>query len=159
LSFKDGSIEMSISPRFDGADPVYTKYNHALLLYHSASGQFLVAESILDGFYAGSVVSHQFSGAGGGSIKTWKPGTWHHIAFTYSSHPVRQRFYVDGTMTSESTTPMPEPDPDANAFTVGCDPYGNYTAFVVDELLISAAEKSPKAIRLDASRQEPFPDH
>jgi hypothetical protein len=41
---------MWVSPRFDGIDPIYTKYNHPLLVYNSAQGdQFLVAESALGG--------------------------------------------------------------------------------------------------------------
>ena len=159
LDFQNGTIEMWISPRFDGTDPVYSKYNHALLLYHSpANDQFLVSESTLGGFYAGSVVHHQFRGAGGGNISNWKPGTWHHIAFTYSSNPTRQRFYVDGSLINENTVPMPEPDPGAN-LTVGCDPYGNWTGFLIDELEISSGAKGTTAIGSSALRKAPFADH
>jgi HEAT repeat protein len=158
LSFRDGTIEMWISVKLDGADPIYTKYNHALLLYHSPGGQFVVSGSTLGRFYAGSVVRQQFKGAGGGSITDWKPGTWHYIAFTYSSHPPRQRFYVDGVLTSEINGPMPEPNPEAGTFTVGCDPYGNWAGFAVDELQIWNGEKPQNLIRKSALQQEPFAD-
>jgi hypothetical protein len=160
LNFQDGTIEMWISPRFDGIDPIYTKYNHPLLVYSSPQGdQFLVAESVLGGFYAGSVVHHQFNGAGGGSISNWKAGSWHHIAFTYSSQPKRQRFYVDGVLIVENHFDMPGPDAGAGSFTVGCDSYRVWTGFVVDELQISDREKRANAIRNSASRKEPFADH
>ena len=159
LSFTDGTIEMWISPKLDGTDPIYTKYNHALLLYNSpADDQFLVSESTLGGFYAGSVIGKQFKGTGGGSIRGWKAGTWHHIAFTYSSRAGRQRFYVDGVMTAEVKGPMPAPDPGAGSFTVGCDPYGDWTGFAVDELEISSGEKSSSEIRSSAFRTQPFAD-
>jgi HEAT repeat protein len=159
LDFLDGTIEMWISPRLDGNDPIYAKYNHALLLYNSPTNeQFLVSEATFGGFYAGSVINHQFKGSGGGSIGGWKAGTWHHIAFTYSSMAKRQSFYVDGVQVAQNTGAMPAPDPHAGTFTVGCDPYGNWTAFVVDELQISSGEKSAEAIRGSARRSTPFAD-
>jgi HEAT repeat protein len=159
LDFRDGTIEMWISPKFDGTDSVYGKHTHPLLLYHSpAADQFLVSEGTFGGFYAGSVIRRDFKGAGGGTMRSWKAGTWHHIAFTYSSRSARQRLYLDGVMTVPNSGPMPPPDPGTGNFTVGCDPYGNWTAFVVDELLILNGEKSPDAIRSDAHRSEPFPD-
>jgi Concanavalin A-like lectin/glucanases superfamily/HEAT repeats/PBS lyase HEAT-like repeat len=161
LSFTDGTIEMWISPRLDGADPTFTKYNHPLLLYMSAANdQFLVSGSTLGGFYAGSVVRKQFVGTGGGNIHDWKAGSWHHIAFTYSSSAGRQRFYVDGTLTGENKSPMAAPDPGAGSFTVGCYPNADFLpAFLVDELQISSGEKSPGAILGSALRTDPFPDH
>jgi hypothetical protein len=61
---------MWVSPRFDGTNPIYSKYNHALLLYPSPGGdQFLVSESIAGGFYAGSVIHHKFRGRSSGGRK------------------------------------------------------------------------------------------
>ena len=157
LRLDDGSIEMWISPKFDGTDPLYTQYNHALLLYHSPAGdQFLVSGNMSGNFYCGSVVKHKFAGAGGGSISTWKAGTWHHIAFTYSTGRVRQRFYVDGALISETGAAMPAPDPAGATFTIGSDPYGNWTAYRVDEVVLSSGEKSSASIRRDAFRRDPF---
>lgn len=60
--FDTGSIEMWISAKLDGADPIFKKYNHALLLYDAPGGdQFLVSGSTLGGFYCGSVVGHKFA--------------------------------------------------------------------------------------------------
>lgn len=159
LNFEEGTIEMWVSPRFDGTDPVYKKYNHALLLYQTPAGdQFLVSEAVFGGFYAGSVVHQQYKGAGGGSIAAWKAGTWHHIAFTWSAKASRQRFYVDGAQVADNAGAMPAPDNSGGTFTVGCDPYGNWTGFVVDELQISIGEKAPDGIRSSATRQMPFAD-
>ncbi len=137
LDMRDGTIEMWVSPEVDGADPVYTKYNHALVWYQSASSeQFLVSEATFAGFYGGTVVQKKFAGAGGGNIKDWKTGTWHHVAFTYSAKAARQRFYIDGTQIAETNAAMPLPGRDGPAFWVACDPYGNLTAFRIDELTI-----------------------
>ncbi|MEO8371603.1 MAG: HEAT repeat domain-containing protein [Candidatus Solibacter sp.] len=156
LRFDTGSIEMWISPKVDGDDPVFKKYNHALLLYDSPSGdQFLVSGSTLGGFYCGSVVGHKFAGAGGGSITDWKSGIWHHIAFTYSASLSRQRFYLDGAMISETKGAMPAPKAGRNVFTVACDPYSNWTNFDVDELVLSTGEKGADWILRDASRKSP----
>lgn len=159
LNLVDGTIEMWISTRRDGTDPVYSKYNHSLVLYNSqVNNQFVVALNLQRGFYAGTVVAHKYQGAGGGNISSWKPGTWHHIAFTYSSRPTRQRFYVDGAMNMENNTALPDPGPAGDTFTVGCDPYGNWTGFVVDELQISSGAKSGNSIRDSATRTKPFSD-
>jgi HEAT repeat protein len=161
ISFRDGTIEMWISPKFDGGDPIYRKYNHPLLLYHAPNAdQFLVSEGNFGGFYAGAVVHRDqaFKGAGGGVFNTWKAGTWHHIAFTYSSRYNRQNLYLDGICAADRSGPMPAPDPANASFTLGCDPYGNWTAFAVDELQITSGEKSAGAIRAAAVRTQPYPD-
>jgi HEAT repeat protein len=159
LDFRDGTIEMWISPKFDGADPVYARHNHPLLLYHAPTAdQFLVSEGTFLGFYAGSVIRRNFKGAGGGDMRSWKAGSWHHIAFTYSSRTARQRLYLDGVLTVSNTGLMPQPDPGNGKFTVGCDPYANWTAFVLDEVLILNGEKGPDSIRRDAQRSAPFAD-
>jgi HEAT repeat protein len=156
LLFENGSIEMWISAKLDGADPIFKKYNHALVLYHASGGdQFLVSGSTLGGFYCGSVVGRKFTGTGGGNFTNWKPGDWHHVAFTYSSSKSRQRFYLDGVMVSETTGAMPAPKPGTTTFTVGCDPYGNWTGFDVDELVLSTGEKGADWILRDASQKSP----
>jgi hypothetical protein len=156
LGFRDGTVEMWVSLKFDGADPIYTQYNHVLLLYHSPSTEFLVSRNVLGGFYAGSFVNSEFNGAGGGKVSKWRAGEWHHIAFTYSSHPARQRFYVDGAMTEERTGALPEPKLDANSFAVGCDFWDHLSGFVVDELQISSGEKGQGSILAGALRKDPF---
>jgi hypothetical protein len=159
LDLSEGTIEMWIAPVVDVRDPIYTKYNHALLLYHSpAAEQFLVSESVGRSFYAGVVVGGKFTGSGGGSIAEWKASGWRHIAFTYSSGAGRARFYIDGAQVGENQGVGPRIDVSGGEFTVGCDPYGNWTAFAIDELLISSGEKNAAAIRNNAARSAPIPD-
>jgi hypothetical protein len=156
LDMRDGTIEMWVRPEADGSDPVYTKYNHALVWYQSASSeQFLVSEATFAGFYGGTVVQKKFAGAGGGNIKDWKAGTWHHVAFTYSSKAGRQRFYIDGAQIAETNAAMPLPGRDAAAFCVACDSYADRTAFQIDELMIFNSELDAGAIRREASRTQP----
>ena len=159
LDFHEGTIEMWISPTMDTADPIFTKHNHALLLYRAKDeDQFVFSHSIYGGFYAGTVVKGAFHGTGGGSLQGWKPGAWHHVAFTYSARKSRQRFYVDGVMTGDIRGPLPAPAEGAEGFTAGSDPWGTGTSFLVDEMLIVKGEKSSGQIRNDAARAEPFPD-
>lgn len=59
-------------------------------------------------------------------------------------------------MFSETTGAMPAPKAGAATFTVGCDPYGNWTSFEVDELILSMGEKGVDSILRDASRKSPM---
>jgi len=155
-----GTVEMWVASRFDGANAIFSKLNHALLLYTAANGdQFIVASSTSGGFYAGSVVKGRFAGTGGGVISDWRVGDWHHVAFSYSAENERQRFYIDGTLVAEGRSKIPLPPLGAATFTVNSDPGGNESAFVLDELRISKDEKVPEAIRVDADRIRPFTDN
>ena len=157
LDFGTGTIELWISPRLHGSDPVYSRYNHALLLYHSPRGeQFLISGSTSGGFYAGVVIGKEFKGAGAGDISSWKPGEWHHLAFTYSTRRSLARLYLDGDVVSESSWSPPALDGGGEGFTVGSDPYGNWTGFAVDELRICRDELSPDLILSNAGRKKPF---
>jgi hypothetical protein len=135
LDMRDGTIEMWVRPEADGSDPV--------------------SEATFAGFYGGTVVQKKFAGAGGGNIKDWKAGTWHHVAFSYSSKAGRQRFYIDGAQIAETNAAMPLPGRDAAAFCVACDSYGDRSAFQIDELMIFNSELDAGAIRREASRTQP----
>jgi hypothetical protein len=157
LDFQNGTIEMWISPQFDGTDPIYTKYNHVLVLYQSANNdQFLFSEGTFRGFYAGSVIGNKVTGVSGYDISTWQAGEWHHVAFSYSSRERRQRIYVDGALATEHNGEMPAPGSGESSFTLASDHSGHNSAFAIDELRISNEEKAPDAILFDASRTSPF---
>ncbi|MGH9767045.1 MAG: putative glycoside hydrolase [Blastocatellia bacterium] len=157
LNFQTGTIEMWISPRFDGTNAIYGQYNHSLVLYSLPNGdQFIVAENSNRNFYAGTVINRQFVGAGGGDISSWKAGDWHHIAFTYSAAEGRQRLYLDGVLITEHRGAMPAPGAGGSSFTVDSDLFGNSSAFLLDELRISNDEKSPAIIQYSAKRSSPF---
>ena len=159
LNFQNGTIEMWVSPVVDGSDPIYAKYNHVLLLCPLASGdQFVFSQGTWGGFYAGTVVREKFTGVGGGSFRTWKAGSWHHIAFTYSFQSARQSLYLDGHLAVQNHGAMPVPYRGAKFFMVGSDPWGNWTAFKLDELQISSGEKGPDSVHSSAVRGEPFAD-
>jgi len=158
LDFRNGTIEMWIAPRHEGSDPVYSKYNHALLLYSLPPNfdQFIVSENGQRSFYAGTVVGTQFSGAGGGEISSWKAGHWHHVAFTYSAVHSRQRFYIDGLLTMEHTGSMPVLATSGVKFAVDSDFWGRASDFLVDELRILNQEQTLTAVLQDAIRTSPF---
>jgi HEAT repeat protein len=154
LDFSDGTIEMWISPRLDGNDPVYKQRNHPLLYVSSAGKQFLVSEGTFGGLYGASVRGKEFNGTGAGDISKWKAGEWHYIAFTYSSRPPRLRFYIDGGLISETRSSMPALGLEASGFMIG--PFDSQ--FAVDELQISKGEKTKSEIGSSAFQQSPFPD-
>lgn len=158
LNFQTGTIEMWISPRFDGTNAIYSQYNHPLVLYSLPNrDQFIVSENTSRSFFAGTVINGKFTGAGGGNISSWKAGDWHHIAFTYSAAQERQRFYLDGVLIFEHRGAMPAPGAGGSSFTVNSDlPFGNASAFLLDELRISNDEKSPAIIQYNAKRSSPF---
>ena len=160
LDFRDGTIEMWIAPRLNGSDAVYAKYNHALLLYVSPRGeQFIISENASRRFYAGTYVKGEFAGVGGGDISNWQAGEWHHVAFSYSSRPSRQRMFIDGVQVSHSQAEMARPVVGTPSFTAGCDPWGNWPGFYMDELQISQGEKSADTIRHAARQRKPSADH
>jgi hypothetical protein len=87
-----------------------------------------------------------------------KAGEWRHLAFSYSLAQHRLRMYLDGVLTFENDTPFSMPAGDGASFTIDSDPYGDASAFLVDELRISSDEKTAAQIRYDAQRSTPFAD-
>ena len=158
LDFRNGTIEIWIAPRHEGSDPIYSKYNHTLLLYSLPPNydQFIVAEDNRRSFYAGVVVGTHFNGTGGGEISSWKAGQWHHVALTYSAVHSRQRFYIDGLLTAEHIGSMPVLGTGGKRFAVDCDFWGRASDFLVDELRILNQEQTPAAVLQDAIRTSPF---
>jgi hypothetical protein len=157
LSFGDGTIETWISLQYDGTAPIYTQYDHTILRYVSAKGdQFAFSESNAGKIYGGTTVSKVFSGVTGPSISGWKAGQWHHVALTYSATAKRMRVYVDGLLVAEKLTSLPMPAADGTSFTIASDTWGHASAFDLDEMRISAVEKTADEIRSDAARTAPF---
>jgi uncharacterized protein (TIGR03437 family) len=158
LSFADGTIEMWIAPTKDGTDPVYSHYDQTLIRYKAANGdQLVMSESAEAGnFYAGAVIGGSFTGVGGIPMATLKAGVWHHVALTYSKANGRLRLYLDGVPTDETDAAFQMPPADGASFTVDSDSNGTPSAFLIDELRISADEKAPAEIAYDAGRATPF---
>jgi HEAT repeat protein len=153
LDFNDGTIEMWISPRLDGNDPVYKQRNHPLLYVSSTGKEFQVSEGAFGGFYGGTARGKEFKGTGAGDFSKWKAGEWHYIAFTYSSRPPRVRFYIDGGLISETGSSLLALGLEGSGFMIV--PFNSQ--FAVDELQISKGEKTKSEIGSSAFRQSPFP--
>lgn len=163
VSFSDGTIELWIAPTEDGTAPIYSQYDQTLFRYADANGGELVLAVSAEGggIYAGSIIGGNFTGSGipPGAITGWKPGDWHHLAFTYSVTQGRTRLYLDGLLVTENDTALPMPADDGASFTIDSDPYGHASAFLVDELRISSDEKTAAEIQYDATRSTPFADN
>src|SRR5579863_6021337 len=156
LSVQDGTVEMWVSPRFDGSSSVYTQSPQPLFqFYWGQNGDQLVLAMGNNGSFvagAGAGVS-----TGGASITSWKAGSWHHLAWSYSTTQGRIRLYADGSLVSEFDTAIKIPPPASGAsFTVGSDAFGHASAFSIDEVLVSNAEKDASQIQYDAKRITPF---
>lgn len=162
VSLNEGTIELWFAPTKDGTDPIYFQHDHTLFRYTAANGdQLVLSESSFGAgsFYAGVIVNQTFTGAGGIAVSSLKAGVWHHIAFSYSQKQARFRLYLDGILIAEQHAAFTVPAADGTYFTVDSDPYGNASAFLVDELRISSNEKTPAEIQYDATRSTPFADN
>jgi len=156
LNFEKGTVEAWIALRFEGTNAIYKQRNQALVIYVAPRGdQFIFAHTAdNNSFYAGTYIDKKFAGVGGGNMTGWKAGDWHHIAFTYLANGAK-RLFLDGAQITEFTGPMPLPQSGTSTFFVDSDPYGNSSAFLVDELRIFDDAKTPLAIQSDANRVKP----
>jgi uncharacterized protein (TIGR03437 family) len=165
LSFGDGTVEMWVSPQYDGNNSIYTGNTgtpQAQVLFHSFwggnAGELILAIANHGGgpyFYVGAAgVYAGYPGASG--ITGWKAGQWHHLVFTSSASQGRLRLFVDGTLAQETDAKIQFPAVTSNTFTIGGDAFGNESAFAVDEVRISNTEMPAAAIAYDASRSTPF---
>ena len=105
LDWREGSIEMWVSPRASGDDPVYAARDHVLFEYRAGADRMTIAQSRTAGIlYGGGAADGQWESAYGGhaSMRAWKAGEWHHLAFTFSASGNRMRFYVDGVLTGDT---------------------------------------------------------
>ena len=160
VSFADGTIELWAAPTKNGTDPIYSQHDHTLFRYTAANGDQLVfSESAHGGFYAGTIIGNTYTGVGGIQIASLTAGIWHHVAFTYSKANSRRRMYLDGALVGESGVAFSMPAADGTSFTIDSDPYGNASAFLVDELRISSDEKTAAQIQYDAARSTPTGDN
>jgi uncharacterized protein (TIGR03437 family) len=160
VSFSDGTIELWIAPTQAGNAPIYSQYDHTLFRYLDANGNQLVfSESAGGTFYAGTNIGGVFDGVDGIQMASLQAGVWHHVAFTYSQANGRFRLYLDGTLVVENDTAISMPSGDGPNFTIDSDPYGNASAFAVDELRIASDEETAAEIQYDATRSTPFADN
>ena len=159
----EGSIEMWVALRADGSDPAYAQRDHVLFHYRAANGEWMwVAQASDTGIlYAGGVVGGQWQSAygSGGSMRSWRAGSWHHLAFTWSSSLNRIAFYVDGRMAAVNNEGHYWAPPATGvAFSLGGSLDGAGAAYLIDEVRISALPLGDGEIAASAAREGPCPD-
>ena len=162
LSFQDGTIEMWVSPRYDGSNALYTTAPQVLFQYYwGANGNQLVlavGTATAAYFFGGAAGIYAGAGAVAGisGISGWKAGEWHHLAFTYSVSQSRVRLYVDGTLAQEGDGAINFPSNLPTDFTIGGDSAGHASNFAVDEVRMTNNERSAAEIAFDAARLAPL---
>ncbi len=161
LSLYDATVEMWVSPQYDGNNFLYTNgaATSVLFLYNpTTNGSTLVLAIANHGggpyFYVGA--GNYYAGyPGTSSIATWKAGEWHHLAFSYSSSHSRIRLYVDGVLAQERASPFGSLAAGASTFSIGSG-FGRGSAFALDEVRISNVELPAGSIAYDAVRTAPM---
>ncbi|MGD0047522.1 MAG: LamG-like jellyroll fold domain-containing protein [Bryobacteraceae bacterium] len=164
LSFGDGTIEMWISPQYDGANSVYTQDPQVPFQYSWGSGGNQLVLAVANDSSTGAPSGYLFAGASGvyagylavSGIAEWKAGEWHHVALTYSTAQSRLRLYIDGVLAAEGDAAIQFPTSGSGSFTIGGDSFGHASAFTIDEVRISNDEKPAPIIAYDAGRTSPF---
>lgn len=138
-----GTIEFYIRPRWNGNDG----QDH----YAVAVG---LAQGLLVGKDAGNfwrIILNRFGGPSGPElgaglyIDDWQANQWHHAAFTWS--PAALKVYVDGVLKVTELAPTPPPPLSAGDLQIGGDGNAAYLDAVLDDIRISARERSAAEIR------------
>ncbi|GEM_PF-2508087 len=137
ISFKEGTLEMWVKPEMDMKDVTTHLFlfmiyksdkDHALYIYYNSVNQTICM--FLSKNEDGKIISCYPQA----SVKEWKKGEWHHLAFTWGKGAF---IYFDGEMVASvkyegKETPLP-----ANKFFVGSTPWkSNQARMVIDELRI-----------------------
>jgi uncharacterized protein (TIGR03437 family) len=162
LDFNEGTVEMWVAPRASGDDPIYTQRDHTLFQYRAPNGdRMAIAQSRTDGtVYAGGSVNGQWESAYGGlaSMRGWKAGEWHHLAYTFSVSRNTMRFYVDGVLAADTNEKhYAPPSLGGDRFSLGGDLSRTAASFALDEVriwsrIMEADEVGVNARRLDQPR-------
>lgn len=161
LPLDEGTIELWVALRADGGDARYKTKSHYLFFYQSASGDYLLIDQSKDSqiLYAGGVVNGRWQSAYGNkaSMRHWKAGEWHHLAFTYSASQNRMRFYVDGVLTADTNEGHYwAPRADGAEFAIGGSPWwGNVAEYWIDAVRISGHAATKEEIAARAERSGP----
>ncbi len=159
LDLNEGTLEMWVAARADGDDPVYAARNHVLFHYRAPNGDNMtISHSRTAGLlYAGGTVRGQWESAYGGaaSMREWRAGEWHHLAYTWSAEQNRMRFYVDGVLTADTNERRYwPPDAGGDRFSLGGDLGGAAAHFFIDEVRILSRAMEDAEVRANARRLE-----
>ena len=162
LDPQQGTIELWVALREDGTNAAYSARNHTLFLYRAPNGEYLqIAQSSTSGIlYAGGTVSNQWESAygGGGNMRAWRAGEWHHLAFTYSASSNFMRFYVDGALAAANNESHYWPPAGNGAvFAIGGDlsTSGNAAYYWIDECRVSGRVAEAEEIAARFQRDGP----
>ncbi len=161
LSLDAGTIEMWVALRLDGDDSAYTQTDQTLFLYRTADGDSLgIRQSKTNGtLYAGGSTGGAWQSAysSKASMRGWKAGEWHHLAFTYSDADEFMRFYVDGALAADTNEHRYNaPAATADTFAVGGDVWSANALYFLDEVRFSDYPADGAEIAARAHRLEPL---
>jgi uncharacterized protein (TIGR03437 family) len=159
LTFAEGTIEMWVSPRYNGYDLVFASGGYNVFFYVAPNGDYFGIGEYSPGHDIGtsSSVNGQYQGAenpSAGDISGWKAGEWHHIAVTFSASANRIKFYLDGVKIADTNANhYVPPSASGGAMQLGT------TAFTIDEVRMSKAALPDSIIAYDAAHSTAFPDN
>jgi hypothetical protein len=144
INATEGSIEFWIKPNWNGNDG----QGYVVLHYGGGGGMYIAKDGannwrlILNRF--GSVDGPE---AGVGfNVSHWQANQWQHAAFTWSSGNRRLRLYLNGSLEAQTGLTAPLPSVNSATFQLGAEEGNYYLNAVVDELRISAIERTQQEI-------------
>lgn len=162
LSLSEGTVEMWVALRVDGASPVYATRWQVLWQYYVSENDWMaISQAHETGvLYAGGMVRGQWQSAysARANMTNWAAGEWHHLAYTYSASNNFMRFYLDGDLVADSNVGHYwSPSTGASSFTIGSNHQGAVAQYLIDEVRISkniatSEEIAARAARLDQPR-------
>ncbi len=156
FNVSEGTVEMWVSPRYNGTDPAFAAAMYSIFEYSAANGDHLEIGKNGHAIFINGVTNGQYQSAYNSTAgdSSWKTGEWHHLAATFSASGNRIRFYLDGVKIADTNEGHYFP-PSA----IGGSIQIGATAFTIDEVLISKVEKSGAQITSDAARSTAFADN
>ncbi len=80
------------------------------------------------------------------NVGGWPANQWRHVAFSWSSASRRLRLFIDGSLVGTQTLPVALPAVNQSLFQLGADGTSAHASALIDELRISAVERSPAEI-------------
>jgi hypothetical protein len=142
INSTQGTLEFWIKPRWNGNDG----QDYVVLRYGSGGGMLFFKDgannwrSIFNRYGFGNPeIDVAFN------VNAWQANQWHHAAFTWSSNVLK--LYVDGQLLRQSQVTVPLNLVNASTFQLGADFNGAYLNAVIDELRLSAIERSAQEIQ------------
>ncbi len=166
IKLEQGTIELWIRPDVDLTQPVSAFYQFFVLRVAKGEKSYGDQGALsLMWLTKGGMYVMANDGAGANLIKIrnlprdarnqlqWQPGQWHHVALSWNGQ--RVRLYTDGELLSETEASHPLPIATPGFINVG---HGD-SPVAVDELVVSAVERSAEEIRQRMSEAPARDEH